>query len=524
MQNKNTINMPKIKNNIRNSFLSFIGLSATCLSANAQTAKPNIVFILADDLGFGDVKFFNQNGKTETPNIDLLAKEGVSFQQAYSSAGVSTPSRYGILTGRYCFRSPLKSGAINGHGKLVIEKGRRTVANMLTEQGYSTAIIGKWHLGVEWQKKDQTQPLTPETQYAKTSNVDYKKGVTFGPNNYGFDYSYILPASLDMPPYLFLKNGNLVGNKIVQISDIYPLRKKDTKMAYDSAQVDNDGVYYGRGVWWRAGEMEAHFRVERCLQDITKESLGFIKNHAKQTKPFFLYMALTSPHTPWVVDPKFKGKSHAGVYGEFVTQTDDVVGQVVAQLKKLGIYENTLIVFASDNGAAWKQPDIDEWNHNSNEGSRGQKADVFNGGHHIPLIVSWKNKFAAQRVNHPVSLVDIFATLADVTHYQTKPTEAEDSFSFWPLLQKKGNSARDFVIFHSSAGMFGIRQGDWKLIDGLGSGGFTDPKFIKPTPNGPKGQLYNIKNDPLEQVNLYQQNPEIVSELSAKLQQVKDGK
>ncbi len=516
--------MPIVKNNIRNSFLSYIGLSALCFLADAQTTKPNIVFILADDMGFGDVKFFNQNAKTETPNIDLLAKGGVSFQQAYSSAAVSTPSRYGILTGRYCFRSPLKHGAINGHGKLVIEKGRRTVASILKEQGYSTAIIGKWHLGVEWQKKDPTLPLTPETQYAKISNVDYKKGITYGPNNYGFDYSFILPASLDMPPYLFLKNANLVGKKIVQISDVYPLRKSDTKMAYDSAQVDNDGVYYQRGVWWRAGEMEAHFRVERCLEDLTKESIKYIKNHAKQKNPFFLYMPLTSPHTPWVVDPKFKGKGRVGVYGEFVTQTDDVVGQVVAQLKKQGIYENTLIIFSSDNGAAWKQLDIDKWNHNSNEGSRGQKADVFNGGHRMPLIVSWKNKFVAHEVNQPVSLIDIFTTLADITHYKTKPTEAEDSFSFLPLLQNKGNSARNFVLFHSSGGMFGIRLGDWKLIDGLGSGGFTDPKLIKPTPNGPKGQLYNIKKDPLEQVNLYLQNPEIVSALSAKLQEVKDAK
>jgi arylsulfatase A len=155
----------------------------------------------------------------------------------------------------------------------VIEKGRRTIASALQDKGYSTAIIGKWHLGVEWQKKDETQPLVPETQYARVSNVDYRKGANYGPNNYGFGYSYILPASLDMPPYLFLKNGKLVGKKIVQTTDIYPVRKDDTVLESDSLHSGNDGVYWGRGIWWRAGEMEAGFRVERCLQDITEESL-----------------------------------------------------------------------------------------------------------------------------------------------------------------------------------------------------------------------------------------------------------
>ena len=510
-----------MKSNPGYSLLPVLGMCAACLTASAQTMTPNIVFILADDMGYGDVKFFNKEAKTETPNIDLLAQEGVAFSEAFSSAGVSTPSRYGILTGRYCFRSPLKSGAINGHGAPVIEKGRRTIASALQERGYNTAIIGKWHLGVEWQKKDKNQPLVPETQYAKVSNVDYRKRVTFGPNNYGFDYSYILPASLDMPPYLFLKNGKLVGNKIVQTTDIYPVRNNNPQLDYDSIHSGKDGVYWGRGIWWRAGEMEAGFRVERCLQDITNESLSYIQKHAKSKKPFFLYIPLTSPHTPWMVDPDFKTKGQVGDYGSFVAQTDDVLGQVVAQLKKLGIYENTLIVFASDNGGAWTQKDIEKWQHNSNEGRRGQKADVYDGGHHIPLIVSWENVFENQLVNKPVSLVDVFATLADITNYRVKASEAEDSYSFLPLLRQTGSSSRGHVIFHSASGMFGIRQGDWKLIEGLGSGGFTAPRFEKQLPNGPKYQLYNIKDDPMEQVNLYLQHQEVAKALEDKLLEVK---
>jgi arylsulfatase A-like enzyme len=510
------------KQKLLNGLISSTVLSLLPASVQAEKKLPNIVFILADDMGYGDVQFLNPAAKTETPHIDQLAKEGVAFSEAFSSAGVSTPSRYGILTGRYCFRSPLKSGAINGHGSPVIEKDRRTLATMLKEQGYSTAIIGKWHLGVEWQKKDKKQPLVPETQYARVSNVDYRKGVSYGPDNYGFGHSYILPASLDMPPYLFLKNGKLVGKKIIQTTDIYPVRKSDIQLDYDSVHAGVDGVYWGRGIWWRAGEMEANFRVERCLQDITEESLSYIQKQASSKKPFFLYMPLTSPHTPWMVDPAFKTKGQAGDYGSFVAQTDDVVGQVVAKLKKLGIYENTLIIFASDNGAAWTPKDIEQWNHNANEGRRGQKADVYDGGHHIPLVVTWKNRFDKHFVNQPVSLVDIFSTLADLTNYSPKSTEAEDSYSFLPLLLKKGTSARDHVIFHSASGMFGIREGDWKLIEGLGSGGFTSPRFEKQVPGGPEYQLYNIKNDPLEQVNLYLQYPEIAKALYSKLQKVKN--
>ena len=513
-----------MKNNILNTTLSIIGLQSIFGMLCAQTTQPNIVFILADDMGYGDVKFFNNTAKTETPNIDALANEGVAFTEAFSSSGVSTPSRYGILTGRYCFRSPLKSGAINGHGDVVIEKGRQTIAAALKTQGYTTAIIGKWHLGLEWQKKDESMPLVPETQYARVSNVDYNKVVTYGPNNYGFDYSYILPASLDMPPYLFLRNGKLVGKKIVQTTDIYPMRQSDTQLDYDSAHSGIDGVYWGRGIWWRAGEMEANFRIERCLQDITNESLRYMQKQAKKKKPFFLYMSLTSPHTPWMVDSIFKTKGQVGDYGNFVAQTDDVVKQVVEQLKKQGIYKNTIIIFASDNGAAWRFDDFEKWQHNANQGRRGQKADVHDGGHHVPLIVSWNNAFEKQIACQPVSLIDIFSTLAEITKYNIKPNEAEDSYSFLPLLTNNENTrkqTREYVIFHSASGMFGIRQGDWKLIEGLGSGGFTMLRFEKQEVGGPKYQLYNIKTDPLEQVNLYLQYPEIAKKLYEKLQLIK---
>jgi arylsulfatase A-like enzyme len=513
--------MQFLKSNSGIPLLPLLSMSAVCLTTTAQTKAPNIVFILADDMGYGDVTFFNKEAKTETPHIDALARQGVSFTEAFSSSGVSTPSRYGILTGRYCFRSPLKSGAINGHGAPVIEKGRRTIASVLKDKGYATAIIGKWHLGVEWQKKDETLPLVPETPYARVSNVDYRKGVSYGPNNYGFDYSYILPASLDMPPYLFLKNGKLVGKRIVQTTDIYPVRKKDTQLDYDSVHAGVDGVYWGRGIWWRAGEMEAGFRVERCLEDITNQSIRFIQKQGRGKNPFFLYIPLTSPHTPWMVDPAFKTKGKAGDYGSFVAQTDDVVGQVVAQLKKMGIYENTLIVFSSDNGAPWSRKDIDKWYHNATEGRRGQKADVYDGGHHVPLIVSWKGKLESHSVNQPVSLIDLFATFAEITNYQVQTAEAEDSYSFLPLLKKTGTSKRDFVILHSATGMFGIRMGEWKLIEGLGSGGFTAPRFEKQLPNGPKYQLYNLKDDPLEQVNLYLHRPDIARMLEEKLQEVK---
>lgn len=518
---KTDLKKKKLSNQMAHSLLLASVPLISCTSASEKaTTPPNIVLIVADDLGYGDVSYFNTKAKSATPNMDSLATHGASFTQAFSTSGVSTPSRYGILTGRYCFRSPLKSGAINGHGDPVIEKGRATIASILQTKGYHTAIIGKWHLGLEWQPKDPSIPMVESKGYNETTNIDYSKGVAYGPNNYGFEESFILPASLDMPPYLFLHNHHPIGSVSMLTRDIYPLRKEGTVMAYDTSHCRPTDSYWGRGVWWRQGEISDQFRVEECLQTINKQAISYIESQQSKENPFFLYLPLTSPHTPWVPDQQFVGTSQMGTYGDFIAHTDAVVGSVVKKLRELGMDKNTIVIVTSDNGAPWSPSDIAQLEHNSNEGRRGQKADVHDGGHHIPLIVYQPSSIKPKQVAEPVSLIDLFATIAEWTGYERLPKEGEDSQSMRPLLdgEKKGN--RDHVVYHSSAGMFGLRKGEWKYIRGLGSGGFTKPTHPKPEANGPTGQLYRISTDPLEQQNLYLEYPDVVREMSEKLDSI----
>lgn len=486
-----------------------------------KDTHPNIILILADDMGYGDISSFNPNSKTKTPHLDEMASEGVRFTQAFSSSGVSTPSRYSVVTGRYFFRTTMKKGVINGHGSPVIEKGRSTIASVLKKQGYTTGVIGKWHLGVEWQKKDESKPLTPQRGHSEETNVDYTKNVTYGPKNYGFDYSYILPASLDMPPYLFLKNHKVVGgNTMGSTRKNYAMTLPTTIKNYDTIHISNSDIYWGSGVWWRQGEMSEEFKVENCLQDITLESLSFIERNKNKDTPFFLYIPLTSPHTPWLPDSSFVGKYDVGDYGAFIAHTDDIVGQIRKKVKDMGIDNNTIIIFSSDNGAPWPAQEIQKWNHNPNEGRRGQKGDIYDGGHHVPLIVEARSLFNPHQCEWAVSLVDIFATISELTNYQSKSNEGEDSKSFLPLLNGKSQSVRDHIIFHSSDGMLAIRKENWKYIEDLGSGGFSAPRRVQSKPSGESDQLYSIDNDPLEQNNLSLKFPNIVKQLSKELDRI----
>ncbi len=492
--------------------LSVISGTASAQTTNINGKLPNIVMIVADDMGYADVGCNSRNGYTKTPNIDTLTREGVSFTHAYSSSGVSTPSRYGFLTGRYCFRSPLKKGAIEGYGAPVIEKGRMTLGSLLHKGGYTTAIIGKWHQGLGWVKDD-----------SKIDGVDFSKTVTSGPNDYGFDYSFILPASLDMPPYVYMRNHVVLDQNITTMDKLYPTRKPGVENAWDTIYMKGNDIYWGRGVWWRNGAASESFRVENTLQTFTAEAENYLEQASKQDKPFFMYMPLTSPHTPWVADSLFKGTSDVGDYGDFVTHTDYVVGRIKSKIKELGLLPNTIIIFTSDNGAAWREADINKWKHNPNEGTRGQKGDVYDGGHHIPLVVSWNGVLSSNVVTDDVSLVDIFATMADLIGYDRKMDEGEDSYSLMPLFTGNGKYGRDHIIYHSSGGMYAIAKGDWKYIRGLGSGGFSAPQFEKAVPGGPVGQLYNMRKDPLEKENVYMQYPEKVAELSKQLEEVIDG-
>lgn len=497
------------------------GLLATPVAFSQQ--KPNVVLILADDMGYGDVSCNNPYARTNTPAIDQLARNGIRFTDAHSAGALSGPSRYGLMTGRYFFRNQPKTDYW-GYLSPYIETSRLTLGSLMRNAGYTTACVGKWHLGLDWQLKDNSQPqiLTPKKLGA--TNTDFSAPVKGGPTELGFDYSFILPASLDMPPYAFVRNDKVVDPNVMLTADAYPKSKDETSYEWDRKHTNEDDVYWERGVWWRNGEMSKSFKFEECLPTIVNEGLSFIEESAKKDKPFFLYMPLTGPHTPWLPSASSKGATALGTYGDFITDIDLTVKKVIDKLRELRQLENTIIIFASDNGGAWEEDDVQQYAHQSNYSRRGQKGDAWDGGHHVPLIISWANHFQSnQTYNGTVGLVDIFSTLADLTGQSLQPGQAEDSFSFKSVLDGDLNTVvRDQIIYLSGSGKLAIKQGDWKYIDCLGSGGFTAPNRKKPVKNGPTSQLYNMRVDSLENNNLSLREPDKVKSLSTLLYKLRD--
>ena len=464
----------------------------SCTSQEAvqeEEGLPNIVLIMADDMGMGDLGAYNPESKTATPNLDKLASEGAMFTDVHTPSAVCTPTRYGLLTGRYAWRSRLKSGVLWGYSPYLIEPGRSTLASMLKKSGYTTSGVGKWHLGLgDAEKTDYTQPLVP------------------GPSTAGFDYYFGIPASLDMDPYLYIENDRAVEFPSQQVEGSEHRRQ--------------DG-----GGFWRAGGIAPGFRHDEVLQTITDKAVERLEVMASGEAPFFLYMPLSAPHTPWLPTDEFKDKSSAGYYGDFCMQVDDCVGQVLEALKETAGDEETLVIFTSDNGSHWPVSDIEKYGHKANLDFRGQKADIWDGGHRVPFLARWQGKITPGReVNEMLCLTDIYSTLASLTGREITGSEAEDSHSFLPVLkgEELGSPVRESIVHHSVDGMFAIRKGDWKLIEGLGSGGFTQPKKIEPVAGGPEGQLYNLKDDPSECNNLWLEKPELVEELKAALEEIRN--
>ncbi|MEO6924741.1 MAG: sulfatase-like hydrolase/transferase, partial [Bryocella sp.] len=324
---------------------------------------------------------------------------------------------------------------------------------------------------------------------------DYTKPLIPGPISHGFDYYFGIPASLDMPPYLYFENDHVV----------------------EQATIQDAGSYEPRGVLWRPGLRAPSFNIQKCLPTLTDKAVEVLhtrKDHPEQ--PFFLYFALPAPHTPWLPLPQYRGKSKAGDYGDYVVEVDAMIGRVLDALKANGQFENTIVVVTSDNGADWKPEDIAHYPHRANAGWRGEKADVWEAGHRIPFLIRWPEHIPANTVcNEMASLTDLMGTLAAVLHKRLPPDAGEDSFNLLPaLLQIKHAPIRRTIVDVSSHGMLTIREGDWKLELGIGSGGFSAPNNVTPVPGGPAGQLYNLADDPHELFNLYQARPEIVAHLS----------
>ena len=463
--------------------------------------KPNIVFILADDLGYGDVSCLNENGKIKTSNIDSIARAGMKFTDAHSGSAVCTPTRYGVMTGRYAWRTRLKSGVLGGWDKPLIKSDRMTVASMLKANGYNTGCVGKWHLGWEWALANKEADT--EDWMLDAKNVDFTKPITNGPTTRGFDYYFGIAGSLDMTPYVYVEN--------------------------DMPTAVPDRIINGSGgqKFWRKGAIAPDFEIEGVLPTLTKKAVGFIERQSDD-KPFFLYFPLTAPHVPLMPTKEFQGKSGLNLWGDFVLQVDWTVSQVLKALKRKGFEDNTLIIMASDNGATPKA-DFDKLGkkgHNPSYVFRGHKADIFEGGHRIPFIAKWPGMIKPGSISdETICLTDLMATAADIVGYKLPDNAAEDSVSILPvLLQKKYKKPlREATVHHSCDGYFSIRKGKWKLELCPGSGGWSFPRpDSKKAKELPPVQLYDIKKDIGETKNVQHKYPEKVKELTELLQSYVD--
>lgn len=499
----------------RRDFLKTISFGAAslampgCMSVSRRSVdgtssdRPNIIYILADDMGYGDPRCNNKDSRIPTPNIDRLAAEGMRFTDAHSGSAVCTPTRYGVLTGRYCWRSRLKARVLLGYDWPLIEPGRLTAASLLKRNGYATGCIGKWHLGLGWQRKDGKTGPWPDRSIRNGEVIDFARPIKHGPTELGFDYFYGISASLDMPPYTYIENDHVVAVP---------------------TEITREGG--------RKGLTAPGFKAAEVMPTLTKKASEYIEKHVKNNpdKPFFLHFLLTAPHTPIVPLDSFKGRSKAGDYGDFVAQVDWTIGQVAETLDELGISNNTLLIVTSDNGPEkFMHARKREYNHYSAYHFRGCKRDAWDGGHRIPFIARWPRKIKPGATSdETVCLTDLMATCAAIVGAKLPDDAGEDSYNILPVLlgQKPDKPIREATVHCSVRGKFAIRQGEWKLILCKGSGGNkykSGPNAIKP--EDPAGQLYNMAEDVSETKNLYLERPDVVERLTALLEKYrKDGR
>ena len=459
---------------------------------------PNIVIVLADDLGYGDVGYLNSQSQIPTPNLDTLAGQGMAFLDAHSPSAVCTPTRYGLLTGRYAWRTRLTRGVLDGYDGPLIAPHRETLGSFLGATGYRTAVIGKWHLGLGFAKN-------------ALGEFDFEEPIDDGPHTHGFDESYIIPASVDFPPYVYIRDGEITG---------FPLGQQS-------------GMEFPR--YMRAGELASDFDPADVLDELIRQATGFIQRQASDGSPFLLYLPLTAPHKPVWPAQRFEGTTELGPYGDFIVQVDAAVGDVMSALDQAGVDDNTLLIVTSDNGSFMSRLDgLDDrdhtddstiqayraGNHTANHVYRGTKADIWEGGHRVPFFARWPGQIEPGSTREEViSLTDVFATVAEIVGKELPNNAAEDSFSLLPLL--RGNPwarPRAAVTHHSIQGMFAIRDGRWKLVAGNGSGGREDPigqPFERPY------QLFDIASDPSEQSNVYDQHPAVAQRLERELERIR---
>ncbi len=492
-------------------------LITPCLSVRGQGEMPNILFILADDLGYGDVGCYNPESKVPTPHLDRMASQGMLFTDAHSPSTVCTPTRYSILTGRMAFRTGMRGVFTGAGGPCMIEEERLTLGGMLQQRGYETALFGKWHVGMTFFDKDG-KPIN-ENGLEAVRRIDYSRAMPDAPIHRGFDHFF---GSVCCPTtdwlYAFI-DGDRIPVPPTGIIDRGPLPKH----AYSR---DN-----------RPGMIAPGYSMEEIDLQFLEKSLAFLDEHArkKEKKPFFLFHSTQAVHLPSFPADAFKGKTKAGPHGDFIFQLDHVVGELLKALDRHKLADNTLVIFTSDNGP--EVPTIlamrRDHKHDGARPWRGVKRDQWEGGHRVPFIARWPGRIKANsRSDQVLCLTDMMATCAALTGAKIPAKDGEDSVNMLPALLGKdqGKPIRQYTLHQTISLALAIRRGPWKYLDHKGSGG---NNYNRPGTWGMKqyvlpekapdalGQLYNLESDPGETTNLYFKNPEIVRELKGKLEEFK---
>lgn len=449
--------------------------------------EPNIVLILVDDMGYGDPGCFNSNSKIATPNIDRLAREGMRFTDAHAPGAVCHPSRYGLMTGSYPFRTDVSRWP----KQPLIKEGQMTIASLLKSAGYHTAMIGKWHLGFD--------------------EPDYDGPLRGGPVDRGFESFFGFRASTDIAPYFYIKGDHAVAAPTATIAE----GRSHPSLGWSAVQ----------GEYWRGGRIAPGLELKDVLPRFAAEAVTVIREHKKNhaVQPFFLYFAPTAPHTPWLPSPEFQGRSKAGRYGDFVTMVDVMIGQVLQALEETKLAENTLVIFSSDNGPVWYPEDTQRTGHDATGGFRGMKGSSWEAGHRMPFIARWPGKTkAGSTTAQTICFTDVLATFAAIVERPLPADAGPDSLNFLPVLlgkQSERELVRPTLVVHQS-----VRSGPWKWIDGRERLQWAKPESgTYPGKDEPSGQLYNLAEDPHETKNLAAARPEIVAELKATLATVQRG-
>lgn len=480
--------------------LQSVFLSCQSPKQELEQDKPNVVIILADDFGVGDIQAHYPDNKIPTPYLDRLVQQGISFTDAHSASAVCTPTRYGLLTGRYSWRTRLQEWVLAAYEPSLIAEDRLTLPEFLRNNGYKTACVGKWHLGFDW-PGPQPSRMVEARNSLWNDQWDFSGPIPGGPVDRGFDHYFGVNLP-NQPPFTYMENDRVV-------------EQPTASYQYDSTE----GIVLPRQ--FEGCAMAPGWRMANILPEITDRAVNYIHDQAKSQEPFFLFFSMTSPHEPIVPSEKFRGASGIAPIADFVMETDWSAGQVIKAVDDAGLSDNTIVIFTADNGhshyTGWE--DLVAAGHQPSGPYRGHKGDIWEGGHRVPLVVRWPGRVASSAESSQlVCLNDIFATLADLLNQDLTENSAEDSFSFLgALINSDATDTRSSLISHSVDGEFAFRKGPWKLVYKL-------PEEDLRSSRGKETvvELYDLGEDVAEENNLATDNLDLVNQLSLELEAIVD--